>query len=248
VLLENNIILGANKLMVARSAGAGSVVGYNYVDNAFIGNYPGWVEVGLNGSHMVGSHHMLFEGNLSFNYDSDDTWGGAIAMTVFRNHLTGHRRDFPDVDNVRAVGLMFGSWWHTFVGNVLGEPGRMDGWMYEDPGDGTYGNASSRWGRLSIWKLGYAPGAWGQLPDPKVRSTVVRDGNFDYLTNAVKWDHEPQAIPNSLYLTAKPAFFGDLPWPWVNPTGTTKVSTLPARARFDLMVPSGVKGFRVSVP
>ena len=79
VLIENNIIVGANKLMVARSAGAGSVVGYNYVDNAFIGNYPGWMEVGLNGSHMVGSHHMLFEGNLSFNYDSDDTWGGAAG-------------------------------------------------------------------------------------------------------------------------------------------------------------------------
>ena len=43
VLIENNIIVGANKLMVARSAGAGSVVGYNYMDNAFIGNYPaGW--------------------------------------------------------------------------------------------------------------------------------------------------------------------------------------------------------------
>ena len=146
VLIENNIIVGANKLMVARSAGAGSVVGYNYVDNAFIGNYPGWMEVGLNGSHMVGSHHMLFEGNLSFNYDSDDTWGDALAMTVFRNHLTGRRRDFPDDDNVRAAGLMFGSWWHTFAGNVLGEPGRMDGWIYEDPGDGTYGHATSKLG------------------------------------------------------------------------------------------------------
>ncbi len=218
------------------------------MDNAFIGNYPGWVEVGLNGSHMVGSHHMLFEGNLSFNYDSDDTWGNALAMTVFRNHLTGHRRDFPDQDNVRAVGLMFGSWWHTFAGNVLGEAGRMTGWMYEDPGDGTYGHASSKWGTFSIWKLGYAPGAWGQAPDPKVRSTVVREGNFDYFTNSVRWDHEPRALPNSLYLTAKPAFFGDLPWPWVDPTGTTKVWTLPAQVKFNSMVPSGVKGFRVQMP
>jgi len=234
VLIENNIIMGANKLMVARSAGAGSVVGYNYVDNAFIGNYPGWMEVGLNGSHMVGSHHMLFEGNLSFNYDSDDTWGGALAMTVFRNHLTGRRRDHPNQDNVRAVGLMFGSWWHTFAGNVLGEPGRMADWIYEDPGDGTYGHSTSKWGkRFTVWKLGYAPGAWHQGPDPKVRSTVVRQGNFDYLTNEVKWDGEPQALPASLYLTEKPAFFGDLPWPWVDPTATTKVRTLPARARFD---------------
>ena len=168
VLIENNIIVGANKLMVARSAGAGSVVGYNYVDNAFIGNYPGWMEVGLNGSHMVGSHHMLFEGNLSFNYDSDDTWGGALAMTVFRNHLTGRRRDYPNEDNVRAVGLMFGSWWHTFVGNVLGEPGRMDGWIYEDPGDGTYGHATSRWGKqLHDLEARLRPGRLGPGAGPE---------------------------------------------------------------------------------
>jgi hypothetical protein len=246
VLIENNIIVGANKLIVARSAGAGSVVGYNYMDNAFIGNYPGWMEVGLNASHMVGSHHVLFEGNLSFNYDSDSTWGGSLAMTVFRNHLTGRRRDYPNQDNVRAVGLMFGSWWHSFIGNVLGEPGRMAGWIYEDPGDGTYGHKSSKWGRPSIWKLGYTPGAWGQGPDPKVRSTVVREGNFDYVTNSVKWDHEPQDLPRSLYLAGKPAFFGDLPWPWVDPTGTVKVRTLPAYVRFETLMPRSVTGLRVT--
>jgi hypothetical protein len=244
VLIENNSIVGANKLIVVRSAGAGAVVGYNYLDNAFIGNYPGWMEVGLNGSHMVGSHHMLFEGNLSFNYDSDDTWGGSLAMTVFRNHLTGRRRDYPNRANVRTVGLMFGSWWHTFVGNVLGEPGRMADWIYEDPGDGTYGHATSRWGRSTIWKLGYAPGAWDQAPDPKVRSTVVREGNFDYVTNTVRWDHEPRDLPNSLYLTGKPAFFGDLPWPWVDPTGAVKVRTLPAHVRFESLRPSSEREFR----
>ena len=40
------------------------------------------------------------------------------------------------------------------------------------------------------------------------------------------------AIPNSMYLTSKPAFFGSNPWPWVDPTtGTTY--TLPAKARYD---------------
>ena len=204
VLIENNIIVGANKLMVARSAGAGSVVGYNYVDNAFIGNYPGWVEVGLNGSHMVGSHHMLFEGNLSFNYDSDDTWGNALAMTVFRNHLTGHRRDFPDGDNVRAVGPDV----RLLVAHLRRQrPGRSGthGWLDVSRTRATAPTGTRRASgeRSSIWKLGYAPGAWGQAPDPKVRSTVVREGNFDYVTNSVRWDHEPRALPDSLYLTVE---------------------------------------------
>ena len=149
-----------NKVMVVKSSGAGSVVGYNYMDNVFIGNQPEWVEVGINGSHMVGGHHVLFEGNQSNNYDSDDTHGNAFAMTIFRNHLVGHQPKLPGQVNARAAGLMFGSWWHTFIGNVLGEPGMSPA--------------------TAIWSLGYAPAHWEQAPDPKVLATVLRDGNFNY--------------------------------------------------------------------
>ena len=136
-LIENNIILHANKMMVGRSAGAGTVVAYNYTDDGFINYDPSWQEVGINGSHMVGSHSWLFEGNESFNYDSDNTHGNAIYMTVFRNNLTGFRTDFPGPEsNARAVGLMFGSWWHSIIGNVLGTSGQMAGWVYQSPGFG----------------------------------------------------------------------------------------------------------------
>ena len=47
-------------------------------------------------------------------------------------------------------------------------------------------------------------------------------------------------IPDSLYLTSKPAFFGANPWPWVDPT-TGKTSTLPAKARFDSNTPNAVQ-------
>jgi hypothetical protein len=221
VLIENNIVNRMNKVMVAKSAGAGSVVGYNYMDNSFIENAQTWVEVGLNGSHMVGSHHILFEGNESFNYDSDNTHGNAIAMTIFRNHLTGQRRDFSDLQNARGAGLNIGSWWHSFIGNVLGEEGQMAGWTYEV------------WSEKTVWKLGYDPTHWEQAADPKVKSTTIRDGNFDYLTNQVRWDRAPATLPPSLYLRAKPAFFGSSPWPWVDPTGDTKLGVLPARRRFD---------------
>ena len=88
-LVENCIIMKANKVMVARSAGTASVFGYNYADDGFILGSEGWIEVGLNASHMVGPHHVLFEGNYSFNFDSDKTHGNAIYHTVFRNHLRG---------------------------------------------------------------------------------------------------------------------------------------------------------------
>lgn len=232
VLIENNIIMEANKVMVARSSGTGSVVAYNYTDDGHINYDPNWAEVGINGSHMVGSHHMLFEGNYSWNYDSDNTHGSAIYHTAFRNHLSGFRRDYTGMGNARTGGLLYGSWWHSFVGNVMGTAGKMSGWAYENPGVPDWDVVGS-----SIWKLGYDPIHWEQAPDPKVLSTVLREGNYDYLTGLVHWDTTAQPLPNSLYLTSKPAFFGSLTWPWVDPLGATKLYTLPAKARYDAGTP-----------
>jgi hypothetical protein len=228
VLIENNIVRQANKMMVARSAGAGSVVGYNSMDDGLIASDRDWVETGIGGSHMAGSHHILFEGNQSFNYDSDNTHGSAILHTVFRNHLTGLRRSFEGLRNARACGLMSGSRWHSFVGNVLGTEGRMDGWTYE---------GGLPWTVPAVWKLGYDPGHWEQSADPLVTSSVLREGNFDYLTRQVHWDTQPRELPPSLYLRTKPAFFGSRPWPWVDATGPRKLETLPARVRLDAGTP-----------
>ena len=157
----------ASKVMVSRSAGAGSVVGYNYMDDAHILSAPLWQEVVINASHMVGSHHVLFEGNESFNYDADNTHGSAIYHTVFRNHLSGFRRDYVDdpvSGNARAGGLGFGAWWHSFIGNVMGTEGRMSAWEYEDPG-----TRPGPWpwqGGSFIWRLGYAPSHWEQFGRP----------------------------------------------------------------------------------
>jgi hypothetical protein len=243
-LIENNILIDACKEMVFRSSGAGSVVAYNYADNSWDFDTPTWVEVGLNASHMAGPHHVLFEGNYSQNFDSDYTHGNAIYLTVFRNWLSGQRRSFTDQGNIRTVGLAYGSWWDTFIGNVLGRPGQMSGWHYTDPamscdanGNNCTGN-NAGWKDPDVWKLGYDPERWGMNPDPQTLSTVVRDGNYDYLTNSQRWHTTPSgfAIPNSLYLKSKPAFFGSNPWPWVDPT-TGATYTLPAKARYEAGTP-----------
>lgn len=239
VLIENNILVDACKVMLFRSAGAGSVVAYNYADDSFDFDNPTWVEVGINASHMAGAHHVLFEGNLSHNADSDYTHGNAIYLTFFRNHLTGHRQSIVDQAGIRTVGLAYGSWWDSFVGNVLGRPGEMTGWSYEDPSMTSNTASWGQGGKGNIWMLGYDPERWEMAPDPKVLSTVVRGGNFDYLTNKAVWTRElpEQPLPASLYLQAKPAFFGEYHWPWVDPTGSTKLHTLPAKARFDAGTP-----------
>jgi hypothetical protein len=241
VLIENNVLIDANKQMVMRSSGAGSVVAYNYADDSWIFDTPGWVEVGLNASHMAGPHHVLFEGNASQNVDSDYTHGNAIYLTFFRNWLTGQRRSFTDQSNIRTVGLAYGSWWDSFVGNVLGRSGQMSGWSYTDPamscdanGNNCTGN-NANWGEHEIWKLGIdSHGHYSMQPDPQVLSTVIRDGNYDFLTNSQRWHTTPGgfAMPDSMYLTSKPAFFGNNPWPWVNPT-TGAIYTLPAKAWYD---------------
>jgi hypothetical protein len=243
VLVEDNILMQANKLMVSRAAGAGSVVGYNYVDDAHIASVPSWQEVGINASHMVGSHHVLFEGNDSFNYDADCTHGNAIYHTIFRNHLSGTRRDYTESQfggNVRVVGLEYGAWWHSFIGNVLGRPSKMSGWRYDDRGNNT---GKMPWLRgASVWKLGYDPAFWMQAADPEVQSTAVRHGNFDYVNERIMWDDHvaDRGIPNSLYLTHRPQFFDGghgYRWPWVDPNATEPVRTLPARARYEAGTP-----------
>jgi Pectate lyase superfamily protein len=248
VLLENSIVLRANKVMVARSAGAGSVFGYNYVDDGYINTNSAWIEVGLNGSHMVGSHHMLFEGNYGFNFDSDKTHGNAIYHTIFRNYLTGIRAPFnnqlggaliddanrPNDGPRRAAGAAAYSYWHTFVGNVLGTPGRMNGWVYQ-------ATSGVLMGSPTIWLLGWDD--WSPYPiDPNVAATTLRHGNYDYVTNSVVWDPNvtDHTLPASLYLKQKPAFFNagkGYTWPWVDPVGTTQVYVLPAKARYDAGTP-----------
>lgn len=265
-LIENNISREANKVMVARAAGAGAVVGYNYFDAGYILNSDGngidaWVEVHANGSHMVGPHHILFEGNWAPNFDSDKTHGNSTYHTVFRNYFQCIRSSFQDLNGrtetdsysgtgtyngtshssgpLRCIGSEAFTYYQSFIGNVLGSPGQMGSWAYQQiSGNDTMSTPS-------IWLLGWDD--WSPYhTDSQVYATTELDGNFDYQSNAIHWDgiggagSTPTTLPSSLYLSAKPAFFGSNTWPWVTPDGATKLFTLPAKARFDAGTPNVV--------
>lgn len=263
LLMENNIIVRTAKPMVFRSSGAGSVVSYNYVDAQFDGSSTAsWMEVGINGSHMVGGYMILFEANWTQNFDADKRWGPSDYMMVLRNYLRGRNElswtwagnTYTEASSngpQRAGGAQAWSYWLSFVGNVMGKSGTHSGWLYET-GTGIF--------ESGIWSLGWddvSPygriGGTGNGNDPEVTNTAQRDGNYDYLTSQVHWHGvggsgssngltppgDP-TIPNTLYLSGKPSWFGNCTWPWVDATGSTKTYTLPAKARFDASQPNNV--------
>jgi hypothetical protein len=252
-LVENSISWNFNKVMLMRASGGGNVVAYSYFDDGWIEYAPCFVESGLNASHYATSHMELFEGNRAFNFASDSTWGNSIYVVTFRNHLTGLRGAVPpldafaydtgsyflyyeDLQNRFAIDVGPYHYWSTFVGNVLGYEGMTP---LTDPvteGMGVqsafaYENVGGPDDIVPMWRVGILEDG---TQEPTTVATLLRHGNFDRATGTQIWDDAStnHDLPASLYLSAKPGFFGAEPWPWVDPsTGAT--GTLPAKARFD---------------
>ena len=239
-LIEDNIMYMLNKPLAMSSTGGGNVVAYNYADQAIISYQTDFMETGLDANHCSFSHFELFEGNWSPNLGGDTTHGNSGWITFFRNYGRGRNSDDVAYQNVQGANATGYSRYFNYAGNVLLHPNppTLQGAppIYESSQH--VGNlaaaAAFRIGNSADPNQGYP--SWD---DGSALAQVYRHGNYDYVTNSVTWDpaNADHSLPNSLYLTDKPAFFGSLPWPWVDPTGATKVASLPAKARFDSGTP-----------
>jgi hypothetical protein len=241
-LIENNVIRNLNKPLVTQASGGGNVIGYNFVDDAWTGADPRMQETTIDAGHASFPYMELFEGNMAGQLATDLVWGNSAWMTFFRNYASSQQSRTAQYEtyNIAAVSLEGKAHYMNVVGNVLGAAGK--GLIYEShsnpPGTakavfriGSRADGGNGAGNISLFEDPTRPGTTGY--------TLLRHGNFDYVTNSVGWDAaiSERNLPASLYLTAKPAFFGSNPWPWVDPVGTTKVHTLPAKARFDAGAP-----------
>jgi hypothetical protein len=260
-LFENNIMWSGNKEIVMRASGGGNVVAYNYMDDAFGAGYPNQVEAGVNAGHYTTPHMELLEGNYSQNYKGDSYWGNSIYITVFRNWLSALRAGahqlktympcYGDYYNRDAVSMQAYSYYTSLVGNVLG----MQNQTPENESDSCGNTRQSFIEQVTtsaqdsatpntdavMWYIGQLQTNAGWSFVPTAINTQLRQGNWDWVTQKQHWygiggttdgSGTPASIPNSFYLTAKPAFFGTYPWPWVDPTtGTTY--TLPAKYCFE---------------
>jgi hypothetical protein len=245
-LIEDNIVRELNKPVLGETSGGGNVIAYNYVDEAIIGSLTNsWQETAINMSHGSFCHSDLFEGNHTPNVGVDSTHGNNGWGVIFRNWATGRNGSGRTDTYLRAIYVDGWQREMTSVGNVLGSPSFRPDYLILSPATGVnpvYGGVSSVYLLGSnAWELGtgYKPGA-DNMDNGQAESLFYRHLDFDYKTNS-QYDNPSnpaKTLPDSLYLTSKPAFFGSRPWPWVNPGGkTNKVYTLPAKVRYDGRTP-----------
>ena len=219
-LVENNIFDYVRHAVTFSNGGLGSVVAYNYVNRVFGDNAQTNKTLGeAMLTHGTQPIHILFEGNMVGGMGLDNVWGGSKYITIFRNYASKYGLDWsgsPFLYGLIAFQVNAHNYYTNFVGNVMGRPG--------DTGDS-----------LSVGCNDYYGCPW---TDPNVSATILRHGNYDYVSGTVQWDAgtSDHNIPNSLYLNSKPSFFGNNdPWPPIGPDVSGYAVNIPAKDRFSIV-------------
>jgi hypothetical protein len=224
-LIENNIF-SDGFVFVLLDGAIGSVVGYNYVWNAHTNVWPHQTAA-FDSNHRAHGMMDLWEGNIGQQFQSDGYHGSSSHHTLFRNWFNGLHPTYTT--NRKMVDLCRFTYFYNVVGNVLG----FAGWdtstgAYEMTGQPDYAvPVIYRFGYPNMGNNGYSDVNPPSNPDdggldPLVATTTLRHGNFDYQTATTIWDDAiaDRALPSSLYLSAKPAWFGDVVWPPIGPDVT----------------------------
>jgi hypothetical protein len=185
-LVVNNIFHHMRASLVFDQPDVGTVLAYNYsvnqwdgADAMFLAFWP----------HSAGDDLELFEGNVSNGIVMDDSHGGHLNETLFRNFSTGWEscangncgasvKDW----GVTAMPWPYAMRYGNVVGNVSGTPGFHS--VYENSAQGGCAN-----NQCAVYNVGAVnPAASPPIPsDPLVASTLLRWANWDTVTNATRF-------------------------------------------------------------
>jgi hypothetical protein len=242
-LVENNIIMHFNLVSVMENTGGGNVIGYNYMDNAYNGENPTFQQPSFD-THCSMPYMELIEGNYGASFSADNVHGGSKYLTFFRNYASGKPKD---ITVNTCWGFFFEAKNHylNIVGNIILSPTVPTPIVYDGYCDSNGSLVFFTGGRntpdgMDPYDACPYSGKWYER-DMDVWNTMLRHGNYDQSNKKIIWDPNvtDHNIPNSLYLTSKPAFMGSNTWPWVDPT-TGTIHTLPARKRYDGASPTKI--------
>jgi hypothetical protein len=258
LLLENNIFHHNVTPVASNDPEIGSVYAYNYFENSYYSPGPQ--------NHNSGDLLNLFEGNNAGSIFIDTIHGTHFFLTFFRNYLDGTAHNTDGVSSYGGIVFWANSRFHNAVGNVFAA---SDFTVYET--DQTTDSTASVFGLG--WKGSHGCSAGCLADDARVKATFFRWGNWDNVTSSAdntsndqtgtRWNTgevpsgitnyanpvpATQTLPNSLYLSAKPAFFQSIPWPPIGPdvvNGSPIANTgahaykIPARVCFESLSNDG---------
>jgi hypothetical protein len=248
-LIENNIFQHIASPML-NEGGQGTVHAYNYaIDDYYTagGNGLEWQQASSY-QHAIGNAYLLWEGNAGIGLTADDIHGVSMFVTAFRNYWNGRDpaggSSGGKTQQTNAVHLEAYNRYYNIIGNVLGTFGYHSRYDWApasstDPGSAANSNAS-------VYTLGFSANEgtyWAGPPaipnDPFTRTSLMRWGNYDTVSAAVRWNAgevpsglsqyanvvpADQTLPASLYLPGRPGWFsttyGSVTWPPIGPDVT----------------------------
>jgi len=226
-LIENSIFQKVEGPLKINADCSGCVLGYNFSINAYYSPSLTWLQQST-GLHSL-NDHLLIEGNTGSGLYADEFHGTHNFNTAFRNRWNGFEPNNGTTTSghTNAILIFPYSRYNNLIGNVLGSTARHTLYQFT-PGSG--GNES-----VAIYVLGTGTVSCCQSGDLKVVSTLFRWGNYDTVTGAAQWNASEvpsglsqfanplpsdQVLPASMYFSAKPNWFGNVPWPPIGPDVT----------------------------
>jgi hypothetical protein len=237
--VQNNIFFGVTSNILPETSYA-LVAGYKYTLNTATGAQFGSFE-----PHLCHNYLQLYEGNSTDEIMYDNVWGSSSHNTTFRNRISGH--SLNKTSYRAAVKVNAQSHYMNVVGNVLGDPtfhtryvcdnvnmspddnfefdlGFWDscetGINSTNPYDTLTESSLMRWGNWDAvtWNANgksngvrWCTGAGAGNSQCTVSETASTDPNFPGIAKP------SQTLPDSFYMSAKPSWFGSVPWPPIGP-------------------------------
>lgn len=224
-LVENNIFSTIDGGGIMTGGGAsGNVLAYNYLHDILFDD-PWWMIASPSINHNPHPKMNLWEGNFGYKAEGDIIHGSSSHNTIFRSRSFGWQKDSITTRN-NAVEFAAKNTYMNVIGSVLGTAGKSN--RYEV----LPGQSYDDWDERAIYVLGVGSG----VEDPRPAETLLRHGNFDYVTNSVVWDPAipDHDLPASLYRSAAPDWWcQETPWPPVGPDVAGYSNDIPAKRRFE---------------
>src|ERR1043166_6732291 len=240
-LIENNIFRWLRHSMLIEG-GSGNVFGYNYSFNTINEGQAGTDYLMHDAvTHGLAAQYNLFEGNIAqrLNYDNAEWWEGlgGYCNTAYRNWFQRMPLNAQSSGGMTAMANQWQNYSNNIIGNIALTPWRTDtqGYFSDQPRNIIFGVMELDWWKDSVMVPTGNPdqmAIYNQMP--KTSNSVIYALNYDFATKTNCCGVPPtDPLPNSYYLSTKPAWFGSLPWPAYGPDVAVKTNSIPALARYN---------------